>query len=195
LMTKNMCSKIKIGIFGGSFDPVHMGHVAVATRAIEKLRLEKLYVIPAYIPPHKVSSTVAPYDLRRSWLKKVFCEVEQACVSDYERERGGISYSLFTVRHFAEVHGCKPFLVIGEDSLVTLESWYEYKALLNEATIVVYPRSEGSVDLPSVEKVVWLDAPRFDLSSTEIRKKIVEGKSIEGLVPDSILDEVTTYYG
>lgn len=190
-----MCSKSRIGIFGGSFDPVHTGHLAVAVRAIEQLELDRLYVIPSYRPPHKVSSTTSPYEIRMRWLEMAFEGIDKACVSDYERERGGISYSLFTVRHFSKLHNCRPFLIVGEDSFASLDTWFEYEALLDEATIAVYPRNITERDHSFDGRVIWLDAPRFDISSTEIRKRIKEGKSVIGLVPDSILGEVTSFYG
>jgi len=190
-----MCTKSRIGIFGGSFDPVHTGHLVVAIRAIEQLELERLYVIPAYMPPHKVSSTTSPFETRMRWLKIVFDGIDEAYVSDYERERGGISYSLFTVRHFSKLHSCRPFLIVGEDSFVSLDTWFEYETLLDEATIAVYPRNITERDHSFDEQVIWLDAPRFDISSTEIRKRIKEGKSVVGLVPDSILCEVESFYG
>ncbi len=194
-MIESMCSGNRIGIFGGSFDPVHNGHIIVAILAIEQLELERLYVTPAYIPPHKVSSTIAPYEKRMKWLEIAFEGVECAHVSDYERDRGGVSYSLFTVRHFSRVHNCKPFLVIGEDSLASLDSWYEYESLLREATIAVYPRNSIEVETALKAEIVWLDAPRFEISSTEIRRRLSEGKSVRGMVPDSILDEVVDFYG
>ncbi|HDP77199.1 MAG TPA: nicotinate (nicotinamide) nucleotide adenylyltransferase [Mesotoga infera] len=194
-MTESMCTKSRIGIFGGSFDPVHTGHLVVAIRAIEQLELERLYVIPAYMPPHKVSSTTSPFETRMRWLKIVFDGIDEAYVSDYERERGGISYSLFTVRHFSKLHSCRPFLIVGEDSFVSLDTWFEYETLLDEATIAVYPRNITERDHSFDEQVIWLDAPRFDISSTEIRKRIKEGKSVVGLVPDSILCEVESFYG
>lgn len=194
-MTESMCSKSRIGIFGGSFDPVHTGHLAVAIRAIEQLELDRLYVIPAYLPPHKVSSKTSPFEIRMRWLEMAFEGIDKACVSDYERERGGISYSLFTVRHFSKLHSCRPFLIVGEDSFVSLDTWFEYEALLEEATIAVYPRNITERDHSFDGQVIWLDAPRFDISSTEIRKRIKEGKSVIGLVPDSILGEVTSFYG
>lgn len=194
-MIENMCSGNRIGIFGGSFDPVHNGHIIVAVRAIEQLELDRLYITPAYIPPHKVSSTIAPYEKRMKWLEIAFDGVEFAHVSDYERDQGGLSFSLFTVRHFTRVHNCKPFLVIGDDSLVSLDSWYEYESLLREATIAVYPRKLMEKETILKAEIVWIDAPRFEISSTEIRRRLSEGKSVKGMVSDSILDEIEDFYG
>jgi len=184
----------RIGIFGGSFDPVHIGHLIVSIRAIEELELDTLYIVPAYRPPHKSSAELSPYSLRRQWLEKSFESVQNAVVSDYERERGDTSYSLYTVRHFASLHLCKPYLIVGEDSYRTLDTWYEYKRLLDEASLVVYPRFSSREELNNMEGTVFLSAPRIEISSTDIRSRVRLKKSVLGMVPDIILKEVSGYY-
>lgn len=88
----------RIGIFGGSFDPVHTGHVLVSVYTLEILDLDRLIVVPVFNPPHK--KTVAPFEKRFEWLKKVFEGMEKVEVSDYEKGRGGVSYSIFTIEYF-----------------------------------------------------------------------------------------------
>jgi len=88
----------KIGIFGGTFNPPHVGHLIVAQYALELLQLERLYIVPSYRPPHR-SNDIAPFELRFDWCVKTF-ELKNFIVSDYEKTRGDISYSLYTVLHF-----------------------------------------------------------------------------------------------
>lgn len=189
-----MTSKNKIGIFGGAFDPVHNGHLIVSMRAIEELELELLYVVPTYLPPHKDSGNLSSYELRTGWLDKVFENVKEVVVSDYERERGVLSYSLYTVRHFARKHRCVPYLVVGEDSYRSFESWYEYETLLEEARLVVYPRFSQCETLDLREGVIFLEAPRVEFSSTQIRERVKLKKSVLGMVPECIASEVVQHY-
>ncbi|ACR80800.1 nicotinate (nicotinamide) nucleotide adenylyltransferase [Kosmotoga olearia] len=189
----------RYGIFGGSFDPIHVGHVIIATRAIEALSLDRLYIVPAYIPPHKTSCN-ADFQTRFNWIKRVFKGENKIFVSDFEARRGDTSYSIFTIRHFAALYGDKPFFLIGEDSFYELDEWYSYQAILEEAILVVYPRvrknvPEGKPPIsPSERNVHFLKAPLIEISSTEIRERIKEGKSILGMVPCSISEEVRAFY-
>lgn len=189
----------RYGIFGGSFDPIHVGHVVIAMTAIEALSLDRLYIVPAYIPPHK-SLCNADFQTRFNWIKRVFSHEKKIFVSDFEAERGETSYSIFTIRHFASLHGNKPFFLIGEDSFYELETWYDYQAILEEAILVVYPRLRRHFPerkppiAPSEKNVHFLEAPLIEISSTEIRERIKDGKSILGMVPCSISEEVKAFY-
>jgi len=193
-MIENMSSENRIGVFGGSFNPVHNGHIIIAIRALEELELDRLYIVPAYLPPHKREINLAPYELRKKWLEKGFEGIGKVVISDYEKERGGISYSLFTMRYFSQKHSCRPYLIAGEDSYRALESWYEYRMLLKESRLAVYPRSCNEKPLQLVEGAVLLKAPMIELSSTEIRKRVRSKRSLLGMVPGSIIEEVEKTY-
>ena len=190
----------KYGIFGGSFDPIHNGHLTVAAYALEALELDFIYIIPAFNPPHK-ERVKASFNKRVEWLRKAFTSEKRAVISTYEAEKGGPSYTIDTVRHFSKKHGTPPYLILGEDSLKNIKSWYRFQELLKEAFIVVYPRykrraSYAYDSLKSYEKrgIIFLNAPLIQLSATEIRHRVETKKSILGMVPESILLEVIAFY-
>ena len=95
---------MRTGIFGGSFDPVHIEHIALVKAAISSLKLDRVFVLPAYVPPHKRGRVLADDAHRTAMLKEAFKNVPQAIVSDYEISRGGVSYTYLTCRHFAETY-------------------------------------------------------------------------------------------
>ncbi|MBR4604356.1 MAG: nicotinate (nicotinamide) nucleotide adenylyltransferase [Kiritimatiellae bacterium] len=164
---------MKIGIFGGSFDPVHNGHVNVARRAIEELSLDRLLVVPAATSPFKQgeSGAGAPYEFgaaqRLMLVRAAFNGLEKIEVDDRELVRGGVSYAIDTVRAVAaENPGAELFFIIGEDSLAGLERWREYDALKELCTFKAYPRTPES--------------------STLVRERLAAGEDISGLVPEAV---------
>ncbi|HAA82116.1 MAG TPA: nicotinate (nicotinamide) nucleotide adenylyltransferase [Thermotoga naphthophila] len=190
----------RIGIFGGSFDPIHTGHVLVSVYTLEILDLDRLIVVPVFNPPHK--KTVAPFEKRFEWLKKVFEGMEKVEVSDYEKGRGGVSYSIFTIEYFSEIYKTKPFFIVGEDALSYFEKWYRYRDILEKSTLVVYPRYCGKPYheharrvLGDLSEIVFLDMPIVQISSTEIRERARIGKTLKGFVPEEIREEVEVFYG
>jgi len=190
----------RIGIFGGSFNPPHIGHLIVAQYAVELLNLQRLYIVPTYIPPHK-QNDLAPYDLRFEWCKIIF-EEQRIIVSDYEKTRQDISYSFYTVLHFSQIHNTKPYFITGEDTLSYIEKWYNYEELLKICHFVVYPRycnrphemHAKKVLKEFYEQIIFLQAPLIQLSSTEIRNRVRERKSIKGMVDSRIEKKVIEYY-
>ncbi len=155
----------RIGIFGGTFDPVHNGHLRVARSAVEDLSLDILLVVPAAVSPFKTDrpATVLPYD-RIGLLEKAFAGVPKVRVDMREIDRGGVSYTIDTVKDVASEHpGSEIFLVVGADSMQTLPQWRDYANLASLCTFKPYPRTPES--------------------STEIRRRLLAGESIAGLVP------------
>ena len=140
---------MKIGIYGGSFNPVHLGHVGIANRAIADLALDKLIVIPAAVSPFK---TATDEDVRRFWtwdrvemVKAAFRDLEKTVVDLREVERGGVSYAIDTVRQIAaENPGAELFFVIGEDSVEGLPRWKDIEELKKLVTFKDYPRTPES---------------------------------------------------
>lgn len=155
---------MKIGIFGGSFNPIHLGHVRVAKNAVESLGLDKLLVIPAAVSPFKTESKAAEFYDRLEMAKAIFAAVDKAEVDDRELKRGGISYTIDTVKEIAaENPGAELYLVIGEDSEEGLPRWKDYDELMKLVKVNVHPRTPES--------------------STEIRKLFEEAKV--GMSPES----------
>jgi len=137
---------MRIGIYGGSFNPVHYGHVNLARQAIGDLALDRLIVVPAAVSPFKVNATPGemPWD-RLALVSAAFSAVEKAVVDLREIERGGVSYTIDTVREIVrENPGAELFYLIGEDSLVGLPRWRAYDELRNLVTFKAYPRTRES---------------------------------------------------
>jgi len=190
----------KILLFGGTFDPVHNGHLIVSRAAAERLGAQKVIFIPSALPPHKVSLPVSDARDRLRIVQEAVRKEELFAVSDCELQRAGPSYTLDTVRYFRKVYGeqTELFWLIGADSVEELTGWYRVKELVNECTIVTAPRTEdvpkGLAVLPKVlnaeqiehiRKYV-LDTPRIDISATEIRRRVAQGRSISFLVPPAV---------
>lgn len=139
---------MRIGIYGGSFNPVHYGHVNVARTAIADLSLDRLIVVPAHVSPFKISVSdgayAPPWD-RLAGVRAAFAAVENAVVDEREIRRGGVSYAIDTVREIAaENPGAALFFVIGEDSVEGLPRWKEVDALRRLVTFKAYPRTKES---------------------------------------------------
>lgn len=139
---------MRIGIYGGSFNPVHYGHVNVARTAVADLSLDRLIVVPAHVSPFKVGASdgayAPPWD-RLAGVRAAFAAVEKAVVDDREIRRGGVSYAIDTVREIAaENPGAELFFVIGEDSVEGLPRWKEIDALRRLVTFKAYPRTRES---------------------------------------------------
>jgi len=134
---------MKIGIYGGSFDPVHLGHVGVARRAIADLELDRLIVVPANVSPFKTEHPMV-WD-RVELVKAAFRDLERTTVDLREIERGGVSYTIDTVRAIAaENPGTELFFIVGEDSVAGLPQWKDIDELRRLCTFRVYPRTPES---------------------------------------------------
>ena len=134
---------MRIGIFGGSFDPVHSEHLRLAKAAIESLALDKLYVLPAHTPPHKQGKRLSSNAARLELCRLAFAGVEKAEVSDYEIEQGGTSYTYLTCRHFKEIHkDAELFFLVGTDMLRDFPTWRNPDDILENATLAVCARDE-----------------------------------------------------
>lgn len=166
-MTKDAAA-MKIGIFGGSFDPVHCGHVAIAKRAIDELSLDRLVVVPAAASPFKAGGD-ARFDAstRLMLVRAAFNGIAKIVVDDGEIARGGVSFSIDTVRRVAEENkGAEIFFIIGEDSVEGLPRWKDYDTLKTLCTFKAYPRTRES--------------------STEIRRRLAAGEDLGDLVPEAV---------
>ena len=193
-----MDSTRKIGFFGGSFDPVHCGHVSVAQDAFEQLGLDRLIFVPAAVPPHKLDWALSSGDDRLEMLRLAAAVNPCFEVSDLELRRGGVS---FTVDTMSEIRAMNPaaqlFFIIGLDSLAELHLWFRIDDLLELCTVVPFARGGESVDevakkikLPAVWKERLLSRViqlhEIEISSSEIRRRAGAGLSISGLVPPPV---------
>lgn len=176
-------SKTRIGLFGGTFDPIHLGHLILAHDALEELQLDKLLFIPTKISPYKKETPPAasPAD-RLAMLQLAIEGVSRFAVDDCELVREGISYTIETVRALEKKYPSSAFIfLIGEDHVAKLSSWKESEALQKKVTFALFTRSTytSRADFRLLPR-------RIDISSTEIRERVVAGKSISHFLPTSV---------
>lgn len=179
---------MKLGIYGGSFDPVHLGHLLVAQAAVEELGLDRIFFVPAAQSPFKTNAKPAPDAVRLRLLRlalagKTYCEVD-----DQEIQRGGISYTVDTLRAYAKKFpGAELFYLIGADNAAKLNGWREPTELARLAEFVAVPRPGGAVaDFPAPFRGRMLKGFPFGVSSSEIRARLKAGLSVEHLLPAAV---------
>ncbi len=181
---------MRLGLFGGSFDPPHVGHVVVAQDALEALSLDRLLVVPAAQQPLKGADQTAAVH-RLAMVRACFDGMPNIDVDPVEITRGGLSYMVDTVEDVqrrwpdAQLH-----LLIGSDVVPTLPRWKDVDRLLGMVRLVVLYRDTGGAvpvqDEIGGRTVQALATRRIDVSSTEIRARVRDGRSIRGFVPDSV---------
>jgi nicotinate-nucleotide adenylyltransferase len=182
---------MKIGLFGGSFDPVHLGHLLVARAAREELGLDRVMFVPAAQSPFKPGWPPAPADRLR--LLRLALAGETGCrVDDLEIRRGGVSYTIDTLRHFAEeFSGAELFYLIGADQVAQLPQWREAGELARLAEFAVVPRpGEEAAKLPPPFRGRPLRGVPVAFSSSEIRSRVKAGLSITHLTPAAVAEAV-----
>jgi nicotinate-nucleotide adenylyltransferase len=174
---------MRIGIFGGTFDPIHTGHLILARDALESLDLQRVIFVPNHRSPHKETYAASPAELRNAMVGAAL-EGEAGFVrDDTEVRRGGSSYAIETVLHLRELHPEADFFYfIGEDNLEQLHTWRRIDELHYLVQFVVLARGEGGTAHP----YITLQQRRIDISSTEIRQRVAKGESIRYLVPDKV---------
>ena len=187
----------RVGIYGGTFAPVHNAHVATAKLFMEQMRLDYLFVIPSAIPPHKEIDPLDDPMHRLNMCKLAFEGIDGVYVSDMEIERGGRSYTIDTLKELS-APGRRLLLLCGTDMVLSFDSWYKYREIL-ELCYPVYMRREkdAMLDAMIVNKLTKyynesgkmfrkLIGEPIELNSTEIREAVRAGKSISRMVPPAV---------
>ncbi len=206
---------MKIGILGGTFDPIHLGHLCVAEEICEDLGLAKVYLIPAALPPHKDTRPVTPFHHRLA-MTRVGVETSPLLeVLDLEGRRQGLSYSIETLR---EIRGLfdpevEVFSVIGMDAFLEIKTWKDYRRLFEYAHFVVIKRpgasseklepfldsleagfekgaAQGTYTAATGKRLIYREATLMDISSTLIRARVAAGRSIRFWVPAGVRDYI-----
>lgn len=182
----------RIGIFGGSFDPVHLGHLLVAQAAFEELDLSRLFFVPAAQSPFKQSAAPVSGQIRAQLLRLALAGRNWCEVDEQEIRRAGVSYAVDTVRDYAaRFPKAELFYLIGADNVPTLSQWREAGDLARLAEFIVIPRpSQTAVSLPAPFRGRQLNGWPFGVSSSEIRLRVKTGKTIEHLVPDAVAEAI-----
>ena len=198
--TSNLSYKKKIGILGGTFNPIHMGHLIMAEEVCKRHNLSKVLFIPAYIPPHKYVEDLANANQRYQMVKHAINENSKFEVSNMEIKREGKSFTIDTIREIIHHYGedIDIFLIIGADSLNELELWKDIKKLSQLCHFVIVNRpgyktepSTRLVEIIGSDKVLDMERLRLTIepvgiSSTNIRKRINDGIEIKNLVPECV---------
>lgn len=180
----------RIGLFGGSFNPVHLGHVLVAMAAREELELDRLFLIPAARSPFKQENQPAADGLRSAMLRLAFAGKTFAEVDEQEIQRGGTSYTVDTVRDYAKrFPGAELFYLIGADNVPSLNQWREANELARLTQFAVIPRpSQAEVTFPAPFKGRTLHGFPFGVSSSQIRARVKAGQPIHHLVVPAVAE-------
>lgn len=183
---------MRLGIFGGTFDPVHLGHLIIAETACTELQLETVLFVIAPNPPHKNSEQLTEVSHRLAMLQLALADNPRFIISTIELQRPGPSYTvdtLNTLKTLPEYRDATFHLIIGADSLRDFHKWRAPETIMQLAELVVYPRAEDTAVLagyPALKPHHLLHGCVLGISSTDIRHKIKNNKSIRYLVPDTV---------
>lgn len=192
----------RIGIIGGTFDPVHIGHLAIAEAAREILGLQKVLFIPAGDPPHKSDDAITDRYHRMDMVKAAIKDNMHFAISDIEIVRKGCTYSVDTLLELNEVYGkdCSIFFIIGADTVWELLNWRQYETVFRLCKFAAVARPGYDIlqlnrHIEFLEKhftadIRIIETPLIDLSSTDIREKAAVGKSIRYLVPEPVREYI-----
>ena len=186
----------RIGIFGGTFDPPHLGHLILASEALAQLNLSRLLWVLTSIPPHKLAQPISPLENRRAMLEAAIADEPAFEVSEVDINRPGPHYTADTLKLLAKQYpGAALVLLLGGDSLHDLATWHEPGKLVEECDeIGVMRRPDDSIDLTGLEqqipgitaKVRFVDAPLLEIASHEIRKRAAENRPFRYYVPAGV---------
>ena len=218
-MVAKVEASVRLGIFGGTFDPIHVGHLVLAEQCREQCQLDEVWFVPAALPPHKRGAIISPAKTRCEMIEFAIAGNPQFKLSRIELDRTGPSYTVTTLEQLhAEDPTRELFLLVGADSIRDLPTWYQPQRILELATVVAVNRGRDSLagekgpsagaspshdsgsltastsQLPSTspmasliaERVRFVQMPGIDISATDIRQRVSEGRSIRYLVPRAV---------
>ncbi len=202
---------LRLGILGGTFDPVHLGHLRAAEEAIEILGLDEVSFVPAAVPPHKSDRNIVSFESRWRMLQLAIAGNPRFRLSDIELRMPGKSYTVHSLRRFGKENpGAELFFLVGCDAFFEMDTWRDFREIFGLAGIVVLCRPEhsleemlafatakvsglyeavaetGQIRHPELRSIYKLLNTRMDISSTRIRELAAQGRSIRYLVPDNV---------
>ena len=190
---------MRIGIYGGSFNPVHNGHIHLALTAVSELELDRLFFVPSKISPHRSSDEYVSEEDRLEMLRRACRVSDRLEVCDYELSSDRVSYTIFTVEEFRRrFPDAELFLLVGSDMLMIFETWKRFEDILRECTLAVVSRCEG--DMPELEKkaeelrkfgnIVICRAEPVVVSSSDIRKKIAKKQKYSCYLDENVVQYI-----
>lgn len=202
---------MRLGILGGTFDPIHFGHLRIAEEICEELELEKVLLIPGGLPPHKYEKSITPFHDRLAMTRMAAQDSSLLEVLDLEGHRQGPSYSIETLREIHKLYknNAEIFFIIGMDAFLEIKTWKEYKNLFDDSNFVILKRPGFSFEelapfvlslevgfrevkssnifaIPSGNLLIYKEATLMDISSTRIREMVAAGRSIRFLLPEPV---------
>jgi len=193
---------MRTGILGGTFNPIHNGHLYMAFEAKETLELDRIIFVPNYIPPHKEASNRNPEDVLKM-LELALEEYDDFIISTFELEKKGLSYTYETLEYFTKIYPHDEFyFIIGEDSYVNFSLWKNPEKILSFAKLVVFQRQGFDLKKSRATKTVLenqnskpivLDSMILEISSSDIRNRVVKNKQISYLVPAKVRDYINEH--
>jgi len=213
--------KERIGLFGGTFNPIHCGHIRAAGEVLERFSLDKVLFIPSFIPPHKERMGIAPARDRLRMVELACREEPRFAASSIEVDAGETSYSIITLEKVKRIYpGAWTFFVLGVDAFLEIETWRDHERVLEECLFIVMtrpgyrfdqadlvlggPLGEKAHHVSEKEKInddlfgkcriFFLPIQALDISSTEVRRRIGTGETIEGLVPKAVGDYIRSHH-
>jgi nicotinate-nucleotide adenylyltransferase len=185
----------RLGILGGTFDPPHNGHLALAAQSLRQLQLKSVVWVLTPDPPHKIFPDITAYVFRREMLATAIAGNPAFLLSEVESERPGPHYMVDTISILQERNPkAELTLLLGEDSLRDLSTWHRPRDILTLCPLAVLRRSDRKADMAALEtqlpgigaRTTFLDAAPLNISSTEIRDRIRRGKAVAGMMPDAV---------
>lgn len=206
----------KIALLGGTFNPIHNGHLRMALEIYEKCSLSQIHFVPSSIPPHKSTQGLLDFDIRVELLKLAFKEYhleEIFSLSLHEQKMTGSSYTYNSLQAWQEIHKQRPYFIVGLEDFVKLDTWYRWQELPKHTHFIIVKRSsftnedfhakikefwgkeaekqEEDTYLIYTNTIKYIEIPRLDISSTSIRKAMCEGKDARFLLPESVRNYCT----
>ena len=183
----------RIGILGGTFNPIHIGHLMIAQMVLEKFGLDKVIFIPSYLPPHKSGRNLIAAEHRLRMVRLVVRGNRYFEVSSFEITKGGKSYSVDTIRHLRRHYpGAKLFFIIGSDHIAKLHTWRNIQEVVKMVSFVAVYRP-GFKTIRSKIPIKSMIIPGVHTSSSDIRRRLVTGKTVKHLIPENVLRYIRKY--
>ena len=182
---------MRIAIFGGSFNPVHFGHLFLAEEVRMSMEYDRIFFVPVNIPSHKIGSTLAPAEHRVAMVRRAVDQYREFVVDECEIRRGGVSFTVDTVRELMQSIPLRtrPGLVIGDDLVSEYHTW-KAAADLAEMVDLIVARRTATEHSQFTYPHVYLDNLLFPISSSEIRSRLQTGRAVRFLLPDTVLDYI-----
>lgn len=187
----------KLGILGGSFDPIHLSHICLAEQALKSFDLDAVLFMPAAISPLKGHKPFVSDDNRLLMVRAAIEDNPKFLISDYEIKAAGVSYTYRTIKHLRiQYPDTALFWLIGADQVGQLSEWYAIEQLVQIVTFIAFGRSGRRVHPPKIEglKLIWAEHECPDISSTHIRQYLQEGRPVDLYLPCKVKEIITAYH-